>query len=100
MDFASSVRLAYDVVIGLDMARAAGINVDAALSWIASQEGCVDAFAGPDLGGKATIVGYIVQDGSQSKAGRYYEATHDFIEAGFDATLSHHVDLSGVQRGG
>lgn len=98
LDFASSVRLAYDMVIGLDAARAAGINVDAALSWIASQEGYFDAFAGSDLGGKAAMVGYIMQAGYQAKVGRYYEATHDFIEAGFDGMPAYHVDLVGGQH--
>ncbi|WP_369062260.1 Ig-like domain-containing protein [Caulobacter sp. 73W] len=82
LDFAASVRLAYDLVIGVEAARAAGINVDAALAWITSQEGYFDAFAGSDLGGKAAMIGYIMQAGYEAKVGRYYEATHDFIEFG------------------
>ncbi|MET0338082.1 MAG: Ig-like domain-containing protein [Caulobacter sp.] len=98
LDFAASVRLAYDMVIGLDAARAAGINVDAALSWIASQEGYFDAFAGSDLGGKAAMIGYVMQAGFEAKVGRYYEATHNFIEAGFDGSAPYHVDLVGGQH--
>lgn len=98
LDFAASVRLAYDMVIGLDAARAAGIKVDEALAWITGQEAYFDAFAGSDLGGKAAMVGYIMQAGFESRVGRYYGATHDFIEAGFDGTAPYHVDLVGGQH--
>ncbi len=98
LDFAAAVRTAYDMVIGLDAARAAGIDVDAALSWVASQEGYFDAFAGSDLGGKAAMVGYLMQAGFEAKVGRYYEAAHGFIEDSFDGTPAYQVDLVGGQH--
>ncbi|MDG2520548.1 Ig-like domain-containing protein [Caulobacter segnis] len=98
LDFQASVRLAYDMIIGLDTARAAGVNVDAALAWIASQEGYFDAFAGSDLGGKAAMIGYIMQAGFEAKVGRYYQASHGFIEDSFDGSPAYQVDLVGGQH--
>ncbi|WP_369062266.1 Ig-like domain-containing protein [Caulobacter sp. 73W] len=98
LDFQASVRAAYDMVIGLDAARAAGINVDAALAWIASQEGYFDAFAGSDLGGKAAMIGYLMQAGFEAKVGRYYDASRGFVEDTFDGTPAYQVDLVGGQH--
>ncbi|WP_269714922.1 Ig-like domain-containing protein [Caulobacter sp. NIBR2454] len=98
LDFAASVRLAYDMVIGLDAARTAGVDVDAALAWISSQESYFDLFAGSDLGGKAAMVGYIMQAGFEARVGRYYEASHDFLEDAFDGTPTYQVDLVGGQH--
>ncbi|WP_369059117.1 autotransporter-associated beta strand repeat-containing protein [Caulobacter sp. 73W] len=98
LDFAAAVRLAYDMVIGLDDARAAGIDVGAALAWIASQEGYFDAFAGSDLGGKAAMIGYIMQAGLEGRVGRYHEATRDFINSSFEGAPAYHVDLVGGQH--
>lgn len=98
LDFASSVRLAYDMVIGLDAASAAGLDVNAALAWIESQKGYFDAFAGSQLGGKAAMIGYIMQAGFEAKVGRYYEASHSFIEDSFDGAPAYQVDLVGGQH--
>ncbi|MDG2520437.1 Ig-like domain-containing protein [Caulobacter segnis] len=98
LDFQASVRLAYDMIIGLDIARAAGVDVDAALAWIASQEGYFDAFAGSDLGGKAAMIGYIMQAGFEAKVGRYYDAAFGFIEDSFDGSPAYQVDLVGGQH--
>ncbi|MET0336525.1 MAG: autotransporter-associated beta strand repeat-containing protein [Caulobacter sp.] len=98
LDFQASVRTAYDMIIGLDAARAAGVDVDAALAWIVNQEGYFDAFAGSDLGGKAAMIGYLMQAGFEAKVGRYYEAAHGFIEDNFEGQTAYQVDLVGGQH--
>ncbi|MDG2523327.1 hypothetical protein P7B02_17495 [Caulobacter segnis] len=98
LDFQASVRLAYDMVIGLDAARAAGVDVDAALAWVVGQEGYFDAFAGSDLGGKAAMIGYLMQAGFEARVGRYYDASRGFLEDAFDGTPTYGVDLVGGQH--
>ncbi|WP_369062367.1 cadherin domain-containing protein [Caulobacter sp. 73W] len=79
MSFSDAIAKAYEAIIGVNEAQAAGVDVAAAQRYIASQEGYFSALGGGGLGAKAAMVGYILSLGSTFHVGRYYEAMEDQV---------------------
>ncbi|WP_369062448.1 autotransporter-associated beta strand repeat-containing protein [Caulobacter sp. 73W] len=95
LDFTAAVRKAYDAIIGLDEAKAAGLDVDAAIAWVVSQKGYFDALGGSALGGKAAMVGYLMFAGFDADVGIYSDATHDWLVDAFNGQAAYGVDMVG-----
>lgn len=96
LSFVEAARKAYDLIIGFDEARDEGLDVNAALSWLSGQQSYFEAFAGSALGGKAALVGYLMFAGMQEKVGRYFEATHQWLEGAFEGDAQYGQPLVGA----
>lgn len=79
MSFSEAVSTAYGEVIGFSQAQSAGLNVESALSYIASQQRYFEALGGDQLGAKAAMVGYVISAGSTYHVGRYFDALQDHV---------------------
>ena len=80
LSFDAAARQAYEAVIGTGNALAAGINVNAAIAYIDSQQAYfTQVGGGTDVGAKAAMVGYLMSVGWDAHLGNYYIAAHDYL---------------------
>ncbi len=100
LSFEAAIRKAYDVVIGNSVAAANGVNVDAAVAYVAGRQSYFAAYGGDDIGTKAAMVGYLMQAGLEAKFGHYAKATTAFLIDAMDGTASYNVPLLGVYGDG
>lgn len=99
MSFEDSIRSAYDKIIGVDEARAAGVDVNAAVAYVLAQLAYFTALGGSAIGAKAAMVGYLMYAGMQAKIGVYYEGTRGFLTNAFHGDAEYNVDLTGGSSG-
>ncbi len=94
LSFSEAIAKAYDAIIGVDEARAAGFDVVGGQGYIASQQAYFTALGGDALGAKAAMVGYILSLGSTFHVGRYYDAMEDQVgdQIGLAGTSGSPVD--------
>ncbi|WP_369061004.1 hypothetical protein ABOZ73_04285 [Caulobacter sp. 73W] len=96
LSFEAAIRKAYDVVIGTSVATANGVNIDAAVAYVAGRQSYFAAYGVDDIGTKAAMVGYLMQAGLEAKFGHYAKATTAFLIDAMDGTASYNVPLVGV----
>lgn len=81
LSFEEAVRKAYDTIIGFKEAQAAGIDTEAAVDWVVSQQ---DYLANFSSGGAASdyagMLGYLLHEGNVAKVGKYYNAVRAHVE--------------------
>lgn len=100
VSYAQTVATAYDKIIGNNVAKAAGIDVSAAVAYLSRAENItyltafvkanttLTAAADIDLAVKAALIGTILNAGTQAGLGGYYAATTAMITDLSDGTLS------------
>ena len=103
LSFQQTVATAYDRIVGLTEARAAGIDPQAAIADIASrqayfQQVAHERFGGDnqDLSTKLAAVAYIMQEAVRADVGRYGQAEQNFLFDLADGKAQEHVDLVGT----
>ncbi|MDG2521143.1 hypothetical protein P7B02_06275 [Caulobacter segnis] len=99
LSFEDSIRSAYDKIIGVDEATAAGVDVNAAIAYVMTQLAYFTALGGSAIGAKAAMVGYLMYAGMQAKIGIYYEGTRGFLTDAFHGEADYNVDLTGGSSG-
>ncbi|WP_269715484.1 hypothetical protein [Caulobacter sp. NIBR2454] len=95
LSFEDAVKSAYDTIIGLDNAEAAGINVTEAIAYVMAQLAYFTALGGTALGAKAAMVGFLMFAGMNAKVGVYYDGTRGFLADAFNGEADYNVDLTG-----
>ena len=100
VSYEQTVATAYDKIIGNAVAKAAGVDVDAAVKYLSRAENIayltafvkantgLTAAADIDLAVKAALIGTILNAGTQAGIGGYYTATTAMITDLSDGTLS------------
>ena len=100
VSYAQTVATAYDKIIGNSVAKAAGIDVSAAVAYLSRAENIayltafvkanttLTAAADIDLAVKAALIGTILNAGTQAGLGGYYAATTAMVTDLSDGTLS------------
>ncbi|MDG2520892.1 hypothetical protein P7B02_04990 [Caulobacter segnis] len=85
MTFAQAARSIYDQVIGIQEARALGVDTDAAIANIVGRKAYFDELAATrinntnvDLGAKAALVGYILAEAVKADVGKYANSLENF----------------------
>ncbi|WP_454714096.1 hypothetical protein [Caulobacter segnis] len=103
LSFADAVAKAYDAIIGVDYAKAKGVDVAAALSGVVAAKAYFDGLAAQRMGGfdqdlaaKAGMVGYLISEGIKANVGIYARSVENFYLDYADGSAQHHVDLIGV----
>lgn len=103
LSFRQAVEKAYDAVIGLSTATAAGLNTQAAIDSVVGSQGYFQALAkermpgfDQDLAMKAGMVGYLLVEGLKANVGKYARGVENFYIDLMDGTALHNVDLIGV----
>ncbi|MET0337969.1 MAG: hypothetical protein ABW063_09430 [Caulobacter sp.] len=99
LSFEDSIRSAYDKIIGVSQAQAAGVDVNAAIAYVMAQLAYFTALGGSAIGAKAAMVGYLMYAGMQAKIGVYYEGTRGFLTNAFHGDAEYNVDLTGGSAG-
>ncbi|WP_369058391.1 hypothetical protein ABOZ73_12045 [Caulobacter sp. 73W] len=99
LSFEDCIKSAYDKIIGVDEARAAGVDVNAAIAYVMGQLAYFTALGGSAIGAKAAMVGYLMYAGMQAKIGIYYEGTRGFLTNAFHGDAEYNVDLTGGSSG-
>ncbi len=95
LSFEDAVKSAYDTIIGLDKAEAAGINVTEAIAYVMAQLAYFTALGGSAIGAKAAMVGFLMFAGMNAKVGVYYDGTRGFLADAFNGEADYNVDLTG-----
>ena len=100
LTFTQAVAQAYDSIIGNANAQAAGIDVNAAIAAISSEQAYFQYYGNttslPDLGAKAAMVGYIIAEGAKADIGAYAVAETSFLSAMMSGAAQYNVDLIGT----
>lgn len=85
MTFAQAARSIYDQVIGIQEARALGVDTDAAIANIVGRKAYFDELATTrinntniDLASKAALVGYILAEAVKADVGKYANSLENF----------------------
>ncbi|WP_369058620.1 hypothetical protein ABOZ73_13335 [Caulobacter sp. 73W] len=85
MTFAQAARSIYDKVIGIQEARALGVDTDAAIANIVGRKAYFDELAAgrinnvnTDLAAKAALVGYILAEAVKADVGKYANSLENF----------------------
>jgi hypothetical protein len=95
LSFEDTILTAYDKIIGLDAAKASGVDVGAAMAYVTAQLAYFQALGGSDIGAKAAMIGYLMYAGMAAKVGRYYDGTRAFLTDAFHGDAEYSVDLTG-----
>lgn len=94
LTFRDAVTKAYDAIIGNSKAAAAGINVNAAVDYIVSQQAYFTAAGHDALGAKAAMAGFLMYAGMDANVGTYNEATRAFLTKAYEGTATYGADLT------
>lgn len=94
LSFRDAVVKAYDAIIGNTKASAAGINVNAAVDYLVSQQNYFTAAGHDALGAKAAVAGFIMYAGMEAGVGLYAESTKGFLTKAYDGTASYGASLT------
>lgn len=89
LSFRDAVVKAYDAIIGNAKAAAAGINVNAAIDYIVSQQSYFTAYGHDALGAKAAMAGFVMYAGMNAGVGAYAESTKAFLTDAYDGKASY-----------
>jgi hypothetical protein len=93
LSFEDAIRKAYNEIIGNSNAQAKGINIEAAVQSVLAQQSYFNALGGAGNGAKAAMVGYLMYEGMKGHVGKYYDATHNYLEHAFDGTAGSNVNM-------
>ena len=93
LSFRDAAAKAYDAIIGNTKAAAAGVNVQAALDYVVSQQNYFTATATDALGAKAAMAGFLMSKGLEANIGLYAEATRAFLTKAYDGGAVYGGDL-------
>lgn len=94
LSFRDAVVKAYDAIIGNTKAAAAGINVNAAVDYLVSQQSFFTAAGHDALGAKAAVAGFIMYAGMEAKVGLYAESTKAFLTNAYDGKATYGASLT------
>lgn len=97
LSFREATVKAYDAIIGNTKAAAAGINVNAAVDYIVSQQAYFTTAGHDALGAKAAMAGFLMYAGMEANVGTYNEATRAFLTKAYDGSASYGSDLLGAK---
>jgi len=89
LSFRDAVVKAYDAIIGNTKAAAAGINVNAAVDYLVSQQSYFTAYGHDALGAKAAVAGFIMYAGMNAGVGAYAESTKAFLTNAYDGKATY-----------
>jgi len=89
LSFRDAVVKAYDAIIGNAKATAAGVNVNAAIDYIVSQQTYFTAYGHDALGAKAAMAGFVMYAGMSAGVGTYAEATKAFLADAYDGKANY-----------
>ena len=93
LSFRDAAAKAYDAIIGNTKAAAAGVNVQAALDYVVSQQNYFLANGTDALGAKAAMAGFLMSKGLEANIGLYAEATKAFLTKAYDGGAVYGGDL-------
>ncbi|MET0337994.1 MAG: hypothetical protein ABW063_09555 [Caulobacter sp.] len=103
LSFAQTVTKAYDTIIGISTAVAAGVDANAGINDIVSRKAAFEATILPRVGAldsdmalKAGVVGYILAEAAKANFGSYANALENFYFDLADGQAQFNVDLVGV----
>ncbi|NQE60888.1 hypothetical protein [Caulobacter sp. RHG1] len=97
LTFRDAVTKAYDAIIGNTKAAAAGINVNAAVDYIVSQQSYFTTAGHDALGAKAAMAGFLMYAGMEANVGHYNEATRAFLTKAYDGTATYGAELTSTK---
>lgn len=100
LSFRDAVAKAYDAIIGNAKAAAAGINVQAAVDYVVSQQSYFSGNGHDALGAKAAAAGFLMSKGLEVNVGLYAEATKAFLTKAYDGGALYGGDLLGGKASG
>jgi serralysin len=95
ISFEAAAAKAYEAIIGTRNAAAAGIDVKAALAYIADHKEWFEAVGGDELGAKAAVAGWLMFEGEKAGVGTYSTAGASYM-ADIPTGAPVQVDLVGV----
>lgn len=98
LSFRDAVAKIYDAIIGNTKAAGAGINVNAALDYIVSQQKYFEAYGHDALGAKAAVAGFLMSKGLEAGVGAYAEAVTAFLGKAYDGTATYGTELLGPAK--
>lgn len=98
LSFRDAVAKIYDAIIGNGKAATAGINVNAALDYIVSQQKYFEAYGHDALGAKAAVAGFLMSKGLEAGVGAYAEAVKSFLGKAYDGTATYGTELLGAAK--
>lgn len=97
LSFREAVTKAYDAIIGNSKAAAAGINVNAAVDYIVSQQSYFTTAGHDALGAKAAMAGFLMYAGMEANVGAYNEATRAFLTKAYDGAATYGAELTSAK---
>ncbi|MBO9543441.1 hypothetical protein [Caulobacter sp.] len=98
LSFRDAAAKIYDAIIGNAKAQAAGVNVNAALDYIVSQQKYFEAYGHDALGAKAAVAGFLMSKGLEGGVGAYAEAVKAFLTKAYDGTATYGTELLGAAK--
>lgn len=96
--FREAAAKIYDAIIGNTKAAAAGINVNAALDYIVSQQKYFEAYGHDALGAKAAVAGFLMSKGLEASVGLYAEAVKGFLTKAYDGVATYGGELIAASK--